>query len=436
MFRRSLLLVAFVAIVASACTTESNPVTVTTTGAPSTIAVTSTSTPSTSATTRPAPTEVAEAVPPIPTTAAPTTTASVEPPASTARDASLELALVPVATGFEQPVFVTQPSGDSRLFVVDQPGVIWVIDDGDPLPFLDIRDRVSFGGERGLLGMAFHPDFGENGLFFVNYIDLDGDTRVSEFTVGDDPDQGERGSERIVLSVPQPAGNHNGGMIAFGPDGFLWIGMGDGGGSGDRFGHGQRADTLLGSMLRIHVGPEAPEPYAIPVDNPFVDGDGAPEVWATGLRNPWRFSFDGMDLWIADVGQGTIEEINRTSAAEPGINYGWPVFEGTECFGTAGACTDEGFVFPVHEYGHGDACSVTGGYVYRGSAVPELDGHYLFSDFCDGFIRSIGPDGAVHDWTAGTGTVNRVTSFGIDGDGEVFVVSGDGTIFEITRVAA
>jgi glucose/arabinose dehydrogenase len=284
--------------------------------------------------------------------------------------------------------------------------------------------------------MAFHPGYADSGRFFVNYTDLDDDTRIVEYAVSNDPDVADRASGREILTITQPAGNHNGGMIAFGPDGFLWIAMGDGGAANDSFGNGQRADTLLGAMLRIDVGPDAIRPYGIPSDNPFAaGGDGVPEVWAIGLRNPWRFSFDGDDLWIADVGQGEIEEIDRTSVLQPGLNYGWPIYEGSDCLRTTADCTEDGFVFPVHEYGHDEGCSITGGVVYRGAALPELDGHYFFSDFCSGFIRSIAPDGDVFDWTADTGSVDAVTSFGTDVEGEVYVVSGAGTVFRITRGA-
>ena len=206
----------------------------------------------------------------------------------------------------------------------------------------------------------------------------------------------------------------------------LWIGLGDGGGSNDRYGNGQSETTLLGAMLRIQVGPGL-DPYEIVEDQGFA----GPEIWAIGLRNPWRFSFDGDELWIADVGQGDVEEIDAVSTDERRLNFGWPIYEGSECL--AGPCTTSGLTFPVLEYGHDEGCSVTGGYVYRGSAMPHLDGHYFFSDWCTGFLRSIAPDGIVHDWTAGTGPLDQVSSFGRDESGEVYVVSATGTISRIVE---
>jgi len=335
--------------------------------------------------------------------------------------AATTLALQPVADGFEQPVFYTTAA--DVAYVVDQPGRIWIIGGaGNPEVFLDVRERVTFKGEQGLLGLAFHPQ--HQGVFYVNYTGRDGGTVVSEFTFAGaaaDPS-----SERVILQIPQPAGNHNGGMIAFGPDGDLWISTGDGGGSNDRYGNGQRDDTLLGAMLRIRVGPDL-DPYGI------VEGLGftAPEIWAIGLRNPWRFSFDGDQIWIGDVGQGDIEEIDVASVDDRMLNFGWPIYEGSACFD--GPCNEDGLVFPVLEYGHDEGCSVTGGYVYRGTAIPQLDGHFFFSDFCTGFIRSIAPDGSVYDWTDATGTVDQVSSFGRDGAGEVYVVSAGGTVHRIVE---
>ncbi|MEA3502112.1 MAG: PQQ-dependent sugar dehydrogenase, partial [Actinomycetota bacterium] len=300
---------------------------------------------------------------------------------------------------------------------------IWAITAGDePEVFLDLRDRVRFNGEQGLLGLAFHPQHEDR--LYVNYTGSDGRTIVSEFTIDADTRTADATTERMVLEISQPASNHNGGMIAFGPDGSLWIGMGDGGAADDKFGNGQRDDTLLGAMLRIEVGPDV-IPYGVAEDYGFA----AAEVWAIGLRNPWRFSFDGDDLWIADVGQGDVEEINRVSADHRGLNFGWPIYEGTECF--AGPCDSAGLVPPHHEYRHDEGCSITGGYVYRGSAIPQLDGHYFFSDWCSGFIRSIASDGSVYDWTDGTGTVPSVSSFGRDDAGEIYVVSAAGTVYRI-----
>ncbi len=398
---------AAVALIAAACTTGATP---------STVSDASTTTGPVVATTEPAE---------LPTT---TTLGPEATPPTTLPTGDTILRLESVAEGFEQPVFFITMGGDA--FVVDQPGVIWIVAPGnDPTVFLDIRKRVKFKGEQGLLGLAFHPDHPDR--FYVNYTAKNNATIVSEFTIDEDLHSADPDSERVILEVRQPAKNHNGGMIAFGPTGDLWIGMGDGGASNDKYGNGQNEGTLLGSMLRIVVGPEI-ETY----DTTRNDAFDSPEIWAIGLRNPWRFSFDGENLWIADVGQGDVEEINRESMEDVGLNFGWPLYEGTDCF--AGPCDGvdaSGRVLsvPVHEYRHDEGCSVTGGYVYRGSAIPQLDGHYFFSDWCTGFIRSIAPDGSVHDWTDGTGTVAGVSSFGRDDAGEVYVVSASGTVYRIVE---
>lgn len=338
------------------------------------------------------------------------------------------LGLEVVVGGFEQPVFYT--TNDGSGFVVDQPGVIWTTAGGsDPAIFLDIRKRVKFNGEQGLLGLAFHPDYPNH--FYVNYTGKNNSTFVSEFTITEGSDVADPDSERVILELRQPAKNHNGGMIAFGPGGDLWIGMGDGGASNDKYANGQNEDTLLGSMLRIVVGPEI-ETYEDAEPHAF----DSPEIWAIGLRNPWRFSFDDETIWIADVGQGDLEEVNREDTGDAGLNFGWPLYEGTDCF--AGPCdgsdaSGRSLSTPVYEYPHKEGCSITGGYVYRGSAIPQLDGHYFFADWCSGFIRSIAPDGSVYDWTDGTGTVAAVTSFGRDDAGEVYVVSGSGTVYRIVQ---
>jgi glucose/arabinose dehydrogenase len=220
-------------------------------------------------------------------------------------------------------------------------------------------------------------------------------------------------------------------MIAFGPDGYLWIGMGDGGGADDQYGNGQRPDTLLGAMLRIAVGIEGVATYAIPPDNPYATGgDGAPEVWSIGLRNPWRFSFDGETVWIADVGQGTIEEVDAVPASQGGVNYGWPVMEGSQCFQSS-TCDPSPYVAPVTEYDHSQGCSITGGYVYRGAAIPALAGSYVYSDYCAGFLRTWSPDTGDLDWTPQVGATPSVTGFGVGGDGELYVVSQGGRILRL-----
>ncbi|HHC08167.1 MAG TPA: glucose dehydrogenase [Actinobacteria bacterium] len=371
--------------------------------------------------------------PSTPSTSAPTPTTA---PPSTVSLEELSLGLEEVAGGFDQPVFVTaHPGGGGvapgALVVVDQPGRVWLVEDDDRSELLDLREEVSFEGERGLLGLAFAPD----GRLFVDYTDRAGDTRIVEYAPPVGGRRVDPASARTVLTVTQPAGNHNGGMIAFGPDGYLWVGMGDGGAADDRFRNGQDQTTLLGAMLRIDVDPDAPEPYGIPPDNPWADGDGgAPEVFAIGLRNPWRWAFDGTTLWIADVGQGAVEEVHRLDDApnRPGVNFGWPIWEGDRCF--EGPCDDpEGFEFPVAVYTHDEGCSIIGGYVYRGRALPELDGHYFYADFCSGLLRSIAPDGTVHDWTDRTGPLERVTSFGVDADGELLATFLDGRVVRLVR---
>ncbi len=343
----------------------------------------------------------------------------------------LDLVLTRVADGFDAPVLlVADPDGGSDI-VVEQSGRV-VRSDAARDVLVDLSSEVVYGGEQGLLGLAYHPEFAANRLVYVAYVGEGPRSIVEEFAVGDGG-VFDTSTRKVVLSIDQPAPNHNGGMIAFGPDGYLYIGMGDGGGANDRFDQAQRAETLLGAMLRIAVGVDGVERYAIPPDNPFTDGvEGAPEVWAIGLRNPWRFAFDGQDLWIADVGQGEVEEINLVDATVGRLNYGWPIMEGTKCF-QATSCATEGLTLPITEYGHGEGCSVTGGVVYRGSRIPELDGHFFYSDFCSGFIRSYSPETGGTDWTEMVGRVPSVSAFGIGGDGEVYVVSRDGAILRLER---
>lgn len=348
-----------------------------------------------------------------------------------------------VADGLEQPVFVTAAPGDARrLFVVEQTGRIRVIRDGQLLaePFLDLSSQVSTGGERGLLGLAFHPGYVVNGWFFVHYTDSSGDSRVVRYVVSSDPDVADSGAALEILSVDQPYTNHNGGMLAFGPfDGALYIGYGDGGGSGDPDDNAQDLGTLLGTIVRIDVSLSVPsEPYRIPAGNPFRGTpEASPEIWAYGLRNPWRFSFDlaNGDLWVADVGQNSWEEVSVLPGNEPGgQNLGWPRTEGTRCFRPSTGCNTTGLTRPVYEYAHSDGCSVTGGYVYRGSAVPSLRGRYLFADFCSGWVRSFlfengrATDVRTHTTLAPGGSVS---SFGQDNAGELYVVTHEGGVYRI-----
>ena len=351
------------------------------------------------------------------------------------RPTDVMLRLVEVASGLSSPVDLTSPDGDPRLFVVEQAGRIRVIRDGvvAETPFLDIRDRVRAGGERGLLGLAFHPRYVENGRFFVDYTDAAG-TVVERYRVSGDPDLADPASAFPVLRVAQPFANHNGGQVAFGPDGMLYAGLGDGGGAGDPLDQGQDVETLLGSILRIDV--DSAEPYAIPPDNPFAAGGGRPEIWAYGLRNPWRFSFDTPTgrLYIGDVGQDRREEIDVAGAGDGGLNFGWPTTEGTLCFRPAD-CDPVGLQLPVLDYDHDEGCSVTGGFVYRGTAIPELDGHYLYSDFCAGWVRSFRLEGAgpldETDW--GVGAPGSVTSFGRDSFGELYILTAQGGVLRIER---
>jgi len=336
-----------------------------------------------------------------------------------------------VATALSRPLYLIAPAGDDRLFVVEQTGRIRIVKNGDVLaaPFLDLSSKVSGSGEQGLLSMAFHPDYGANGLFYVNFTGDDGDTRVERYAVSADPDVADGGSAKLILTVPQPASNHNGGHILFGPDGMLYVALGDGGGAGDPFNNGQNSGTLLGSLLRLDV--DGGDPYALPGNNPFGN-----EIWAIGLRNPWRVAFDPVEgtLYIADVGQAIFEEVNVVDDDESGLNYGWRIMEGSSCFG-GGGCDDAGLVLPEVEYDHGEGCSVTGGFVYRGSALPEVVGHYFYSDFCLGFLRSFRFDeeGTTELVEWDVGGLGSVLSFGQDAAGELYVLSGDGRVVKLVR---
>jgi len=355
---------------------------------------------------------------------------------------SVGLAVEVVAQGLEEPVFLTAPEGDPRLFVVELPGRIRVIEDGTllPTPFLDITDEVrSAGGEQGLFSVAFHPDYDTNGFFYVNYTaeDTGGGTRVERYTVSADPGAADALSAKTILSVAQPFTNHNGGLVTFGPDGMLWVGMGDGGSGGDPQGNGQDPTTLLGALLRLDV--DGGDPYAAPPGNPYVgDPGGADEVWAIGLRNPWRFAFDPAEelLYVADVGQSDLEEVSVVSASQPGLNFGWNVMEGDRCFEPAEGCDTDGLVLPAVTYPNAEeGCSITGGYVYRGSAIPDLRGHYFYSDFCAGFLRSFRFTGSgpteEEEWDVGD--LGNVLSFGRDSEGELYVLSGNGVVGRIVE---
>jgi len=346
-----------------------------------------------------------------------------------------QVRLQPVLRGLDQPVYVTHAGDRSgRLFVVEQGGLIRVARGGQvrPTPFLDLRRRVVAGGEMGLLSVAFHPRYAANGRCFVNYTSQEGEhlkTVIAEYRVSAaDPDVANP-AERVLLEIPQPFRNHNGGLNLFGPDGMLYIGMGDGGSAGDPFNNGQRLDTLLGKLLRLDVDGSG---IRVPSDNPFVGRAGArPEIWAWGLRNPWRFSFDRATgrLFVADVGQNAIEEIDLV---ERGGNYGWNIMEGSRCF-RAPDCETTGLRLPIAEYTHEQGCSVTGGYVYRGSRIRELAGRYLFGDYCSGRLWALteAPGGR---WSTSLllDTGVRISSFGEDQDGEIYVVDHRGAVYLLT----
>ena len=337
---------------------------------------------------------------------------------------------------------LTQPSaGDDRLFVTEQSGRILAFSNdqnaSEAQIFLDIRDQANdSGSEEGLLGLAFDPQYDENGYFYVYYsASAPRRSVVSRFTLGADGLTADPNSELIIMEIEQPYANHNGGQIAFGPDGFLYIGLGDGGAAGDPMGHGQNTSTLLGSILRIDVSGSTPEiPHTIPADNPLLDDpDARPEIWAFGLRNPWRFSFDAEtgQLWTGDVGQNSLEEVDLV---EKGGDYGWNTLEGTQCFSPRSSCDAAGTVPPVWEYPTGaEGCSVIGGYVYRGERIPSLDGAYVFGDYCSGKIWAIRYDGQrVTEHLLLADTDLRIASFGQDRKGALYVLSQNSGIYRLS----
>jgi glucose/arabinose dehydrogenase len=341
------------------------------------------------------------------------------------------------AEGFDQPVYLTHAGdGSRRLFLVEKPGQVWIMQDGRRLeaPFLDIRNIVSSRqSERGLLSLAFHPQFASNGYFFVYYTNLDGDTVTARYQASADPNLADPGSEQIIFQIEQPYANHNGVHLAFGPDGYLYISTGDGGSAGDPAGYGQDRLSFLGKMLRLDVDGQLP--YEIPADNPFITFSSARgENWAYGLRNPWRYSFDRAtgDLFIGDVGQNTWEEITLLPAGTPGGNLGWDLFEGNHVF-EGSADQREGLIFPILEYQHtGGHCSVTGGYVYRGEQFPEWYGVYFFGDYCSGVVWGALPD---EDglWQAEQlyDLPVSLASFGEDQAGELYLVDLNGGIYRL-----
>lgn len=339
------------------------------------------------------------------------------------------------------PVYLTQPPGDAeRLFVVEQGGLVRIFRNDVLLarPFLDLSSQVVCCNERGLLSMAFHPAYAQNGLFYASYTNTQGDTRIVRYQVSaSDPDSADPASAMVILAHEQPYSNHNGGLVLFGPDGMLYVGLGDGGSGGDPENRAQNLDSLLGKLLRIDVSGSAP--YTVPADNPFAGNPNArPEIWAYGLRNPWRFSFDRTtgDLYIADVGQDSREEVNvQPAGSGGGENYGWRIMEGTACFDPP-ECSPAGLTLPAIDYGRSaGACAVTGGYVYRGSALPILSGRYLYSDYCAGWVKSFtslnGRALDPVDWTAELGPGPGVTSFGQDNQGELYIMTAAGSLYRI-----
>jgi glucose/arabinose dehydrogenase len=357
-------------------------------------------------------------------------------------DSSMQAGDIPVhlevaASGLSFPLDLTAPPGDSRLFIAEKGGAIRIVKNGSLLstPFLNISSLVSNGSEQGLLGIAFHPQYASNGFFFVDYTDRAGNTQVARYAVSSNPDSADPNSATPIISVGQPYSNHNGGGLAFGPDGYLYIALGDGGSGGDPQGHGQDRTDLLGSLLRIDIN--SGSPYSIPASNPYAGhATFRQELWNYGLRNPWRFSFDRStgDLYIGDVGQDNREEIDVTATGSSGgENYGWNRMEGTACY-PGGTCNRSGLVLPALDYNHGDGCSVTGGYVYRGPAIPALQGTYFYSDYCQGWVRSFryqnGQATSKQEWPTLSGKGN-VSSFGQDAAGELYLVVSSGTVYRL-----
>lgn len=378
--------------------------------------------------------------PPPTLTPAPTDTPAPTPTPLPTLTTGVSFETVLAGGSLSRPTYLTH-AGDERLFIVEQPGRIRIIQNGELVatPFLDIVDKVQdAANEQGLLSVAFHPNYGENGRFFINYTRQDGATVIARYQVSDDPNVAIRDSEQVLLTIPQPYGNHNGGQLKFGPDGYLYVGMGDGGSADDPLGHGQNLETLLGAMLRLNVDFENGDTlYGVPDSNPFVGVDEARnEIWAYGLRNPWRFSFDRAtgDLYIADVGQNIYEEVSFQPAdSSGGENYGWNIMEGFHCFQQE-TCDQEGLVLPIFEYEHSQGCSVTGGYVYRGAAHPTLHGNYFFTDYCSGIVWALVPQ-ADGTWASAqvANTGRNVASFGEDLNGELYILGhATGEVLRLT----
>jgi len=352
----------------------------------------------------------------------------------------LRLRFEAVATGLAAPTFLASPPGSADLYVVELPGRIRKLIDGVPqAPIVDISARVATGGERGMLSLAFDPGFASNGHVYVYFTETSGDIAVERFAFPVSGNAAPSGVEatavRVLTIAHRMFANHNGGQLQFGADGMLYVGAGDGGGSGDPSGNGQNLDTLLGKILRIDV---RTLPYRIPADNPFVGQTGwRPEVWAYGVRNPWRFAFDAatQSLYIADVGQNNREEVNVVAASAAGLNFGWNIWEGTMCYPSGNACSAAGITMPVLDYDHGNGCSITGGYVYRGAALPEVAGRYFYSDFCNGWLRSFLVVNGVAterlDWHVTP--IGSIQSFGVDARNELYALTSGGGVYKLVR---
>lgn len=350
---------------------------------------------------------------------------------------SQTITLQSFATGFDSPVEITN-AGDSRLFVVQKGGLIRILNSNGTVnttPFLNLSSIITTNGERGLLGLAFHPNYGTNGYFFVNYTNLSGNTVIARYSVNSvNPDIANT-TGTILMTIAQPYSNHNGGSIKFGSDGYLYIGMGDGGSAGDPDNRAQNINDNLGKMLRMDVNSTIAPYYTIPTTNPFVGVAGNDEIWAIGLRNPWKFSFNRSngDLWIADVGQSAVEEINKIVNPLPntGINFGWRCYEGNSTYNTSGCAPAGTMTFPFAQYARsGGACSVTGGYFYTGSAYPNFQNHYFFTDYCDDKIRMVNSAGVITTTTSFSG--NNFVTFGEDMNGELYIAGiSSGTIYKI-----
>ena len=342
------------------------------------------------------------------------------------------IALQSFGTGFASPVDI-ENCGDNRLFVVEQDGLIRILNSNgtiNPTPFLNITSLTNQSGEQGLLGLAFHPNYSTNGLFYINYTNTSGNTVIARYSVDSGNPNLANATGTILLTITQPFSNHNGGTLKFGPDGYLYIGMGDGGSGGDPGNRAQNINELLGKMLRIDVN--SGTPYGIPPTNPYVGIAGADEIWAIGLRNPWKFSFDRQtgDLWIADVGQNQYEEVNRATASEGGLNYGWRCYEGNTAYNTVGCAAQSTMKSPLFTTNHTNGfCSITGGYVYRGTQYPNFQGKYFFSDYCKAQIGSSDSLGNVT--FSATFSGNNFVSFGEDVNGELYVASINGTIYKL-----